>query len=915
MANFYTGVSVMGLRHRSIRLRVGILIAVPVLCLIAMYGIVASIALGNALAQAHAKSVTSGLLTPVSNFQQQVAAERHIAALALASPGSSRITKQLEAQEARTLRALAALRRAATAAPVADNASASERAALANLFMLTDGIVYINNMDSAAAVIADYDAIESAAYSVLADALDGQTSVPLVTQELAEVSLDRAWQTTLTEGDLLAVDMQERKFPASDRISFTELAGQRQSLVATAEPELQPAYRRMVTRKLTSAVTSSLTAAEHEVVSTTWRRGAPPARLAASASAFDNYARELDAGLTALTARLQAQAQHQDDVVLAELILAAGVGLLGTIGSIALSLAMGRGLVRQLRDLRESALSLAHEKLPSAISQVRAGQPVDVAEYEPGQVPTSSEIEQVQHAFSVVQQSAIQSALDEARLRRGISDVFRNLAGRSQSLLHRQLTLLDGMERRATEPEELEDLFKIDHLTTRMRRHAEGLIILSGETPARGWRQPVPLIDVLRAAVAEVEDYTRIRVLSRTSASVSGHAVADVIHLVAELAENATVFSPPSTPVRIQGDIVGRGFAIEIEDRGLGISQTRLDEINATLASPPQFDLAGSDRLGLFIAGQLARRHDIKITLRPSVYGGTTAIVLLPSTLVVEEDSYDGLPALPAARGDGPRREIAGRPTAFTQALLVGTDPDYTGFSLALPDPNAPDAEPQREPAASPVFAVSDDSDARVSTDELAKLGLPIRVRQASLAPQLRDSQPPLPHRVPPRPDAHVGQSPSGEFPDGQLPDEQPLAARPTGERPSGARAFGTEALPAQSFGSGSVGSRWFSAHSGTGRLGAEQSDAQEAGTEAPEHTAEPSPEAARFTMSALQRGWQLGRAEADHAFDTPADAAADTDPAAAADADEVPPGDDRANDTDARDNELFGTQRLGRPT
>ena len=214
--------------------------------------------------------------------------------------------------------------------------------------------------------------------------------------------------------------------------------------------------------------------------------------------------------------------------------------------------------------------------------------------------------------------------------------MFRNLAGRSQSLLHRQLTLLDGMERRATEPEELEDLFRIDHLTTRMRRHAEGLIILSGEAPARGWRQPVPLIDVLRAAVAEVEDYTRIRVLARTRAAVAGHAVADIIHLVAELAENATVFSPPNTPVRIQGDVVGRGFAIEIEDRGLGMSPDRLAEINRDLADPPQFDLSDSDRLGLFIAGQLARRHEVTITLQPSVYGGTTAIVLIPMALVVE---------------------------------------------------------------------------------------------------------------------------------------------------------------------------------------------------------------------------------------------------------------------------------------
>ncbi len=356
------------------------------------------------------------------------------------------------------------------------------------------------------------------------------------------------------------------------------------------------------------------------------------------------------------------------------------------------------------------------------------------------------------------------------------------------------------MERRATEPDELEDLFRIDHLTTRMRRHAEGLIILSGEAPARGWRQPVPLVDVLRAAVAEVEDYTRIRVLSRTNAAVAGHAVADVIHLIAELAENATVFSPPNTPVRIQGDIVGRGFAIEIEDRGLGISQARIEEINVNLANPPQFDLSGSDRLGLFIAGQLAQRHDIKITLRPSVYGGTTAIVLIPNGLVVEEDTYQRDPALPA--GSAPAdSSAADRFSARTAALahatsrsggsgsVISLDQDYGRMSLAIGGRQPADVQP-------PVLTavVSEEPAARVSSEELAELGLPVRVRQASMAPQLRDAK-----------------SASAE----PVADE---TAAPSGP-----------AVPLRP-------------------------------------VAEPTPEEARNTMSALQRGWQLGRAEGEQA-------------------------------------------------
>jgi signal transduction histidine kinase len=557
------------------------------------------------------------------------------------------------------------------------------------------------------------------------------------------------------------------------------------------------------------------------------------------------------------------QSQDNANRTLLLLILAAGLGLIGIVASIVLSLVIGRGLVRQLRGLQQSALELAHVKLPYVISHLRAGEQIDVGEYAPAETaPSHNEIEQVQQAFGIVQQTAVQSAIDEARLRRGISDVFRNLAGRSQSLLHRQLTLLDGMERRASEPEELEDLFRIDHLTTRMRRHAEGLIILSGETPARGWRQPVPLIDVLRAAVAEVEDYTRIQVISRTNAAVAGHAVADVIHMVAELAENATVFSPPTTPVRIQGEAVGRGIVIEIEDRGLGISPARLEEINANLATPPQFDLSGSDRLGLFIAGLLAQRHDIKITLRPSVYGGTTAIVLVPTTLVVDEDSFERDPALPAGRpvavetGRGGGRHALAQPVSDedNDRVLAGSDRDTSGngfdysrngFTFGdrlAPSASGDVARDSYEPAAGSAAEVTDEPTARLSTSELADLGLPVRVRQANLAPQLRNP--------PPAAQSPVGQAPLAQAPMAQGPMAQtPLAQTPLAQ-PSAGPAGMPGPLPRRTSTIGPA--------SGSSGRGWEHLTAPR-----PEPTESVSPEEARSTVSALQRGWQLGRSEA----------------------------------------------------
>ena len=283
------------------------------------------------------------------------------------------------------------------------------------------------------------------------------------------------------------------------------------------------------------------------------------------------------------------------------------------------------------------------------VGRLRRGENVDVNAEAPALRIGRDEIGRVGQAFDLVRQTAIRAAVEEARLRQGLNDVFRSLARRSQSLLHRQLTLLDQMERRATDPEALDDLFRLDHLTTRMRRHAEGLVILAGAPPGRGWSSPVRMVDVMRGAIAEVEDYARVSVATRSQAALAGSAVADVIHLLAELIENATTLSPPYTSVRVSGDTVANGFAIEVEDRGLGMSPTRLAELNDRLANPPEFNPSDSEQLGLFVVSQLAKRHGIRVTLKASPYGGTAAIVLIPRHLVVTEEAFRaGLPGEPA---------------------------------------------------------------------------------------------------------------------------------------------------------------------------------------------------------------------------------------------------------------------------
>jgi anti-sigma regulatory factor (Ser/Thr protein kinase) len=218
----------------------------------------------------------------------------------------------------------------------------------------------------------------------------------------------------------------------------------------------------------------------------------------------------------------------------------------------------------------------------------------------------------------------------EAGLRTGFREILVSLGRRNQSLLHRQLRIIDTLEQQASSPTALAELFTLDHLTTRMRRHAESLTILSGATPSRSWSQPVQVVDVMRAAAAEVEDYTRVTVISDTEEAIAASVVTDLIHLLAELIENATLFSPSTTRVEVRAERVANGFAIEVEDRGLGIPSEQMAALNAQLADPPDFDRADADRLGLFVAGRLAARHGVDVSLCQSAYRGTKAVVVLP---------------------------------------------------------------------------------------------------------------------------------------------------------------------------------------------------------------------------------------------------------------------------------------------
>ncbi|HEV2451144.1 MAG TPA: ATP-binding protein [Streptosporangiaceae bacterium] len=324
---------------------------------------------------------------------------------------------------------------------------------------------------------------------------------------------------------------------------------------------------------------------------------------------------------------------HKD---LAQVALYAGGGILIVILAVWLMGSFSRRLSQDLSDLEAMARRLASEPLPQTGASLEAattrGTGTESIAWPRGR---TAEVVGTAAAMTGLRKSAVAAAADGISLRDGIAQVFVSLARRNQSLLQRQLRLIDALEQKATDPAALADLFSLDHLTTRMRRHAENLIILSGAAPGRTWSEPVPVIDVVRGALAEVEDYQRVRVVTRTQDAVIGSAVADMIHLLAELIENAALFSPSDTRVEVRAERVANGFAIEVEDRGLGMQPTVMAEINRQLLSPPDFALADPDRLGLFVVGRLAGRHGIRVSLNPSPYGGTTAVALVPHNVVL----------------------------------------------------------------------------------------------------------------------------------------------------------------------------------------------------------------------------------------------------------------------------------------
>ncbi|HEX3924600.1 MAG TPA: nitrate- and nitrite sensing domain-containing protein, partial [Streptosporangiaceae bacterium] len=370
-----------------------------------------------------------------------------------------------------------------------------------------------------------------------------------------------------------------------------------------------------------------------------------------------------------LAARIASRANALRSDATTDLLVTGLVTLLLLALVVMVSTIVARSLIRPLRKLRTDALDVAGHRLPEMVRRLSQSEGADEGvEIEPIGVTSTDEIGEVARAFDQVHREADRLAADEAMLRGNLNAMFVNLSRRSQSLIERQLSLIDNLEQSEQDADRLSSLFRLDHLATRMRRNSENLLVLAGhEAASRRWSQPVPLVDVLRAAISEIEQYERVVLNVQPGIQVVGQAVNDIVHLVAEIVENATTFSPEDTQVYVTGQpLTSGGVLLDITDNGVGIADQEMAHANWRLDNPPVVDVAVSRRMGLFVVGRLAARHGVRVRLRHAQSGGLTALIWLPESVATPDGGNQTIGRLRKFEADdyGPAPSLSAPTTA-----------------------------------------------------------------------------------------------------------------------------------------------------------------------------------------------------------------------------------------------------------
>ncbi|WP_329295784.1 sensor histidine kinase [Streptomyces sp. NBC_01455] len=755
-------------RGSTIRRKLTALLLLPLLSLAALWSYAAYLSLGNALTLAHVNAIGTHLAHPLGHVVISLQDERRQALIRLvdlkAHGGQSSTTPEsqdLDHTRIATDKAISDFMEQAhnenvrddETAQVKKSVEAAERA-LGTLANLRRGVD--SGKLPSSKVLSSYSMINAA----ISDAFRSMTILP---DDKAQ-DLGLALFTLVLSGDFLsqedalvsaaAADPRHRLGPEAYG-AFVQDVGAERYLNALAMPGLPAAQRAPYEELATHGGTlQQVMAMEQQVIAAGPDAQRLPFSIEQWRAAYDKSwttSNQLALGDIDVVFTLTSPPAHR---ALVELLTAGLLGLIALIASVAMSVKIARSLVMDLSRLRESARNLTEDRLRDVVGRLRRGENVDVTADMARPEFVNPEMARLGDAFYALQLTAVELAHEDIRLYQGIKDVFLNLARRSQGLVHRQLGVLDAMEKREHDPEVLSGLYRLDQLATRLRRYSEGLIIVSGAASGRIWRHAVPAVDVIRGAVAETEDYARVVVLPVPKIGIKGQAAADVIHLLAELIENAQHFSPADSEVRVNMGTGASGVIVEVDDRGLGMHDDAFEAANTQINSPQDISLLDSTHLGLVTVGRLARRHGINVTLRPSPYGGVSAVVLIPYTLIEDRDISAEHRATTTTDAYASARALEQRTPPSTSTPLPGTSPNPPGREhraehaspvwaegQPVPSPQSTlDAWPAPHtvdvPRSDPAWRAPDNAPSTGQSDVID--GLPRRVRQANLAPQLR---------------------------------------------------------------------------------------------------------------------------------------------------------------------------------
>lgn len=669
-----------GTNYKTIRSRLTGVVVIPSVVLLVMWAVFSSYTIYDGVySQAVATGVKDASIPAVESLVA-IQKERETTLRLLARPGDDPVSlyRQQEETDKAVERMQEELRSLSEDAPPAVTEQVRRLEAL--LQELPVRRAQAESGRSAREVYDFYNSLLDAAAAlfetqarIVPDAEGGQAG--LTATELFRAADRMARATSLAGGALVAGG-----FSPEDHLEFTTLVGAYRAgldaAVSAASPAVRDSYRDLTSSdgwahriELENELIQNGVAQrgkELPVTDDDWQSTSGPLLEKVVRMVIDQANEAVEVGLR------NANAEFTRVLVGSLIALVAVLG--GIVAALRISQRLvNRALITRLMALRDDSLKLAHERLPNIVERLRQGEHVDVKAEVPPLDYGKDEIGQVAEAFNAAQHTAVAAAVAETQAREGVNRVFLGIAHRNQGLVHRQLKILDRMEREEEDPERLDALFQLDHLATRARRNAENLIILAGEQPGRQWRKPIRLVDVLRAAIAETVQYERIRLNPVPPVALKGAAVADTIHLLAELLDNATSFSSPRSQVQVHASKVPQGVIIEIEDHGLGMSAEDRASANEMLGNPPDFGmmaLRGESRLGLFVVSQLAHRRGIRVELREAAEGGTLAVVLLPFELLDTSTRPETLigtaPQLPVPR---PHRE-EGRQTATNGSSL-----------------------------------------------------------------------------------------------------------------------------------------------------------------------------------------------------------------------------------------------------